>query len=78
VKFVESFIKLFNHVFRKSLHHSAPHDIDVARQNSPPDEREVETAEDTADRESAPGLTGGVEQEPSKESKARAKRAGGS
>ena len=77
MKFIENCIKLFKSVFRISLRHTASHDIDVIRQNSPPDERDVDIAEEIAYRESTLGPTIGVEQEPSKKSKARAKKAGG-
>ena len=76
VKFIENFIKLFKSVFRISLRHTASRDI-IIRQNSPPDERDVDITEEIADRERTRGPTIGVEQEPSKKPQARAKKAGG-
>ena len=77
VKFIENFIKFIKGVFRISLRHSASHDIDVIRQNSPPDERDVDTAEDTANRDNTPGLGPMLgDREPRIESKSRAKKAG--
>jgi hypothetical protein len=77
VKSIENFIKLFKSVFRISLRHTASRDI-IIRQNSPPDERDVDIAEEIAYRESTLGPTIGVEEQPSpKKSQARAKKAGG-
>jgi hypothetical protein len=77
VKSIENFIKLFKRVFRISPRHSASHDIEIIRQNSPPDERDVGAAEEIANRDSTLRPTIGIEQESSKESRARVKKPNG-
>ena len=79
VKSIEKLIELSKSVFRRLVVHRTAHDIDVIRQNSPPDERDVDVAEKTADRESALGLGPVIRDgELPKESKTRAKKVGSS
>lgn len=76
MKSIENFIKLLKKLLRISLRNPASRDIEI-RQNSPPDERDVDAAEEIANTESTLDPVIRVEHEPTKKSKARAKKAGG-
>ena len=79
MKFIDKFIRTFEGALQKKLINSAAQDIDLVRQNSPPDERDADIAEAGGGSETTPSLSEAVEQEKrvAENRKVRAKKAGG-
>jgi hypothetical protein len=75
MKFIERLVKLFQGAVRNSSPGKSTPDIDAIRQNSPPDERDVDAAEESAARDDT-GRIGDDGKAP-KNTKSRAKKAGG-
>jgi hypothetical protein len=78
VDFIGKLLEIFKAALR-SLISRASDDTNLRRQASPPDERDVDAAEEAADSASAPGQEGATRHKTPfpKDSKARAKKAGG-
>ena len=74
MKFIERLVKLFQGAVRNSSAGKFTPDIDAIRQNSPPDERDVETAEESAGTDET-GCISDDSKAP-KDTKSRAKKAG--
>ena len=74
MKFIERLVKLFQDAVRNSSADRSTSDIDATRQNSPPDERDVDAAEESA----ATDETGRIRDDSKapKGTKSRAKKAG--
>jgi hypothetical protein len=75
MKFIERFVKLFQGAVRNSSTEKSTPDIEAIRQNSPPDDRGVDAAEESAGRDD----TGSIRDDSKapKNTKSRAKKAGG-
>ena len=75
MKFIARLAKSFQDVFQNSPVEKSPPYSHVIRQNSPPDERDVNTAEEAADPKGQGGI---ADKSPvPKNLKSRAKKAGG-
>lgn len=78
MNFIGRFIRFCQGAFGKKAIRGAKQDFAAIRQNSPPDERDVDVAEEA--RDSNPFRNGGfdVKDKSAKKAKTRAKKAGGS
>jgi hypothetical protein len=75
MRFIERLVKLFQGAGRNSSAGKSTPDTDAIRQNSPPDERDVDAAEESAGRDET-GLIRDDSKAP-KNTKSHAKKAGG-